>query len=380
MRRVAIIGYAVSRLEWDAEKTREEAVFEVAKGAMRNAGVEREDIDTVISASTDFLDGRTISSCMLIGASGAYLKDESKAEEDGMYAALYAAQRIMSGVHDVALAVSHTHSWIFNPHQVTQYMLEPWFDRQNDLLNEITLAALQARLYMSRSGADETHLAQVCVKNLRNAVKNPNAFRKMPDVTVEEVLESKLYSSPLTELMISPPCDGAAAVILASEDVAEEFCDEPVWIRGIGNACDRYLRDRDLGRLNSLRIAAERAYRTAGIEDPFRQIDVAEVSERFAHQELMAYEALCFCREGMGKVLIEEGMTEVYGDMPVNPSGGALAGDAVCATGMIRLIEAVKQIRGEAENQVEECRTALAHAQWGLCAQKNLVFILGDRR
>jgi acetyl-CoA C-acetyltransferase len=167
-------------------------------------------------------------------------------------------------------------------------------------------------------------------------------------------------------------------VVLASEEVAKEICPNPVWIKGIGNACDNYLRDRDLTRLNSLEIAARRAYRMAGIEEPFREVDVAEISERFAHQELMAYEALGFCREGKGRVLIEEGMTEVYGDIPVNPSGGALAGDPICATGMIRLIEAAKQIRGEAENQVEDCRTALAHAQWGLLAQKNLVFILGD--
>lgn len=376
--KVAIIGYAISNLEWDVEKTREEHVFEVAKSAIEDAGIEREDVCTVVSASTDFLDGRTISNCMLIGATGAYLKDESKAEEDGMYAALYAAQRIMAGVHEIALAVSHTHSWIFNPHQVSHYMLEPWFDRQNDLLNEITLGALQARMYMNNYGADELDLAEISVKNLRNAANVPYAFRKLHDVTAEEVLEAEMYSDPLTELMISPPCDGAAAVILASEEVAKEICPNPVWIKGIGNACDNYLRDRDLTRLNSLEIAARRAYRMAGIEEPFREVDVAEISERFAHQELMAYEALGFCREGKGRVLIEEGMTEVYGDVPVNPSGGALAGDPICATGMIRLIEAAKQIRGEAENQVEDCRTALAHAQWGLLAQKNLVFILGD--
>ena len=376
--RVAIAGYAVSRLEEDTERTREESVFEVAKSAMENAGIDREDVDTVISASTDFLDGRTISNCMLIGASGAYLKDESKAEEDGMFAALYAAQRILSGTHNIALAVSHTHSWIFNPHQISQYMLEPWFDRQNDLLNEVTLAALQARMYMEKYGASELELAEVCVKNLRNAVKVPYAFRKFSDITVEEVLESRLFSDPLTEMMIAPPCDGAAAVVLVSEEVAKDICSNPVWIKGVGNACDYYLRDRNLAKLNSLEIAAKRAYNMAGIEEPFREIDVAEVSERFAHQELMIYEALGFCREGKGRVLVEEGMTEIYGDLPVNPSGGALAGDPVCATGMIRLIEAAKQIRGEAENQVEDCRTALAHAQWGLCAQKNLVFILGD--
>lgn len=374
--KVAIIGYAVSNLEWDVEKTREESVFEVAKSAIENAGISREDVDTVISASSDFLDGRTISNCMLIGATGAYLKDESKAEEDGMYAVLYAVQRLLSGTHDIALAVSHTHSWTFNPYQVSQYMTEPWFDRQNELLNEITLAAIQARMYMDRYGVNELDLAEVAVKNLRNAAGY--TYRKLHDVTVEEVLESDLYADPLTELMIAPPCDGAAAVVLATEDVAKKICPNPVWIKGIGNACDNYLRDRDLGRLNSLEIAARKAYSMAGINEPFREIDVAEVSEKFAHQELMIYEALGFCREGKGRILIEEGMTELYGNLPVNPSGGALAGYPGCSTGMIRLIEATKQVKGEAENQVDDCRTALAHAQWGLCGQKNLVFIVGD--
>ncbi len=376
--RIAIVGYAMSKLEQDIEKTREEAVFEVARAALQSTGITREEVDTVISASTDFLDGRTISNCMLIGASGAYLKDESKVEEDGMFAVLYAAQRIMSGIHDIALVVAHTHSWIFNPIQVTRYMLEPWFDRQNDLLNEVTLAALQAKMYMEKSGANDLNFAEVCVKNLRNAVKVPYTFRKFNDVTVEEVLESRIFSDPLTEFMIAPPCDGAAAVVVASEKAVKNMCNDPVWIKGIGNACDNYLRDRDMARLGSLEIAAKSAYKMAEIDDPVRQIDVAEITERFAHQELMAYEALGFCREGKGKVLIEEGITEVYGEIPVNPSGGALAGDPICATGLIRLIEAAKQIRGEAENQVDNCKVALAHAQWGLLAQKNIVFVLGD--
>ncbi|WP_202318988.1 thiolase family protein [Archaeoglobus neptunius] len=374
---VAIVGYAVSNLEWDVNKTREEAVFEVAKAALKSAGISREDVGTVISASSDFLDGRTISNCMLIGASGAYLRDESKAEEDGLYAALYAIQRLMAGVHDIALVVAHTHSWIFNPHQVTRYMLEPWFDRQNDMLDGITIAALQMRMYMARHGVYEEDVAEVSVKNLRNASKISHTFRKMPDVTVEDVLTSEVYAEPVTDLMISPPCDGAAAVVIASDEAAKGF-DDPVWVKGVGNACDSYLRDRDLARLTSLEIAARKAYRMAGIEEPFREIDVAEITERFAHQEIMTYEALGFCRKGNGVRLLEEGMTEVYGDLPTNPSGGALAGDPICATGLIRLIEAVRQIRGEAENQVEDCRTALAHTQWGIAAQKNLVLILGD--
>lgn len=375
---VAIVGCAISDLEQDIEKTREELVFEVAKSALEDAGIERKDVCTVVTASTDFLDGRTISNCMLIGAAGAYLKDESKVEEDGLYALLYAFQRVMSGTHKIALVVAHTCSSTFSPHQVTQYMLEPWFDRQNDLLNGITLAALQARMYMEKCGVRENHIAEVSVKNLRNAAKVSHTLRKIPDISIEDVLESEMYSEPLTELMIAPPCDGAAAVVIVSEEVAEGINNDFIWIKGIGNACDNYHRDRDLTRLSALENAAKTAYKMAGIEEPFREIDVAEITERFAHQELMIYEALGFCRKGKGKVLIEEGMTEVYGDIPVNPSGGTLAGDPICATGLIRLVEAVKQIRGTAENKVENCRTALVHTQWGLLAQKNIVFIIGD--
>lgn len=375
--RVAIIGYSQTKFEYDVEMTREEMVFKTAKDAIESAGLTREDIGTVISASTDFLDGRTISNCMLIGATGAYLKDETKAEEDGMYAVLYACQRILAGIHDVALVVAHTHSWIFNPHQVSVYMLDPLFDRQNDLLNDITLAALQAKAYMKRSNATEDDLALVSVKNLKNASNNPYALRKMPDATIEDVLKSKIYANPIRELMVAPPCDGAAAVVVASEDFAKKYCENPVWIEGIGNSCDAYLRDRDLSRLVSLEIASRKAYDMAGISDPYREIDVFEVTERFSHQELMIYEELGICGDGRGANFIRMGITDFYGDCPVNPSGGALSGDAICATGLVRLIEVVKQIVGEAENQIDGVQRGLAHAQWGLCAQKNLVFILG---
>ncbi len=376
--KVAVIGYGQVPFGWDLEMTREEMVFEAASRALQNAGIDREDVCTVISASTDFLDGRTISNCMLIGATGGYLKDESKAEEDGMYAVLYAMERLLSGTHEIALVTAHTMSWTFNPHQVSVYMLEPFFDRQNEYLYDISIAAIQARMYMNRYGVDEEDIALVSVKNLRNAARNPFAYAKMPDVTIDEVLDSKLYSDPLRELMIAPVCDGACSVVLATEEKAREICDNPVWIEGVGNCTDAYLRDRDLGKLASLEIAARKAYSMAGVSDPYREIDVVEITERFAHQELMAYEALGLCREGRGRNLVEEEMTEIYGEIPVNPSGGAMAGDAVCATGIARLIEAVKQIRGEAgKYQVDDVSKAVAHAQWGIAAQKNIVFVLG---
>jgi acetyl-CoA C-acetyltransferase len=200
----------------------------------------------------------------------------------------------------------------------------------------------------------------------------------MQDLTVKDVMNSKVSYDPIKELMMSPVSDGACAVILASEDKARKITNKPVWIEGVGTCQDPYLRDRNIDKLDSLEMAARTAYKMAGIKNPLAELDVAEVSEKFAHEELMIYEALGLCKEGEGKKLIERGTTRKDGDMPVNPSGGALGADPTCATGLVRVIEAAKQIRGEAGRyQVSGVCRALAHGQFGICAQKNTVYILG---
>ena len=378
IRRVAIVGYAQSHHQHNMQETREDMVFEVCKKALHHAGILREDLDTVVTASTDFLDGRTISSVFLSMAVGAFLKDESKVEEDGTFALYYALMKILAGTHDVALVEAHTQGSTFNPHQITFYTLDPLFDRQIGVLNDIAAAALQARMYMNRYSVSEEHLAMAAVKNITNAAENPCAHRKMPDVNVEEVMGSKVFYDPIRELMMAPISDGACALILASEERAKEITDKPVWIEGVGSCQDPYLRDRNIQNLDSLQMAARTAYKMAGVKKPFSELDVAEVSEKFAHEELMIYEALGLCQEGQGKNLIERGTTRRDGEMPVNPSGGALGADPICATGLIRVIEAAKQIRGEAGGyQVPGVHRALAHGQFGICAQKNTVFILG---
>lgn len=378
-KRVAIVGYAQSRHQYDMQKTREEMVFEAATAALRNAGILRQDLGTVVTASTDFLDGRTISNVFLSMAVGAYLKDESKVEEDGISAMLYGMMRILAGSHDVALIEAHTQASTFNPHQVWFYTLDPLFDRQIGLLNSVSGAAIQANMYMNAYDVSEEHLAMVAAKNIANAALNPNAHRRLPDIGIDEILDSKMYCDPIRELMMSPISDGCGVLILASEKKAREITDNPVFIEGVGVCHDDYIRDRNLMSMNSMQKAAQAAYKMAGVTDPYNQLDVIEVSERFAHEELMFYESLGLCREGKGKVFIEEGITEICGEMPVNPSGGALGADPVCATGLIRVIEAAKQIRGEANGcQVPDVKRALAHGQFGICGQRNTVVILGS--
>jgi len=376
--KIGIIGYAQSHHQYEVQKTREDLVFDVVKEALAKAGILREELGTVVTSSTDFLDGRTISNVFLSMAVGAFLKDESKVEEDGTSSLMYAVMKLITGAYDVALVEAHTIGWGFNPHQVSFYTVDPLVDRQFGVLNDVSAGALQAKMYMDKYGVSEGDLAAVAVKNLGNGAVNPYASRRMADVSATEVLKSKMFFSPITELMMSPITDGCAVVILASEKKARSVCKNPVWIEGMGNCQDPYLRDRNLLSLTALKKAGQAAYQMAGISDPVNDLDLLEVSERYAHEELMICEALGLAREGKGKFLVENGVTTKCGELPVNPSGGALCADPICATGLVRVVECCKQINGEAEDhQVSGVKKALAHGQFGICSQKNTVIILG---
>jgi acetyl-CoA C-acetyltransferase len=382
-RRVAIVACAQTKYEQKKDCSREMMVYEVVRDLFGAAGISKSEVDTVISAQSDSLEGRTISNMRTVGPLGAYMKDESKVEMDGAFAAFYAYARILSGIHDVAVVAGESMASCYPPYLPGVWTLDPTFDRPNGFLNEISAAAIQAGSYMREYGVSEERVAGVSVKNLRNASLNPLALRKMPDVDVDDVMASKMLYSPIRELNSYPLTDGACAVLMAEEKKAKLITENPVWIEAIGSSSDSYyLGDRNLKGCDSLRAAANAAYGMAGIKDPGREIDVAELHENYSHEELIFYEALGLCEEGAGSMLLEGGTTGMDGDLPVNPSGGALSANPLCATGLIRIAEAAMQIRGEAgEHQLKgDVRTALAHGQNGLCAQQNMVFILRGER
>ncbi len=374
---IAIIGYAQTPYEADAEASREVQVLRATRAALESAGITREQLDTVITANNDYLDGRTISNMRLVEPAGAWQKNESKVEMDGAYAVLYAVMRLLSGDHDIAMVVGESQASVYAGYVPGVMMLDPTFDRQRGLLNEVSAAALQARAYMHASGVSEEQIAGVAAKNLANAARNPLALRADDGADAAKVLASRMLYSPIRELMASPLCDGACAVVLATGKAAAK-AEKPVWIKGVGFSHDSYLTERSLAEMTSLKDAAQRCYAMAGIEDPASQIDLAELHECFAHEELMAYEALGFCEAGGGGAFFDSGATRIDGSLPVNASGGALGANVVCAAGLARIIEAAMQIRGEAgEHQVRGVKTALAHGQTGICAQENIVFVLG---
>jgi acetyl-CoA C-acetyltransferase len=379
-RRVGIVGVGQTKYE-DIEKKRSQTyydmVFEATKKALDDAGLERGDIDTTVEAAYDLLDGRTISNMYLCTAAGGYLKDESRVAEDGTFALAYAYMRIASGMFDTAIVAAHGNKE--GPVELTtNYIFDPFFYRPL-ALTYLTTAALQATRYMTKYDVKEETVADVVVKNRENGVKNPYAHLRSK-VTVKDVLNSKIISWPLRELELPPKSEGACALILAEENIALRITDTPIWIDGIAWSVDSYhIGSKELAELTPATIAAKKAYKMANIDNPLKQIDVAEIHDATAFHEIMEYEALGFCDKGDGAKLLSEGVTSMKGELPVNPSGGALCADPYPATGLARTVEATLQLRGQADKrQVPDAETALTHGlsiASGSASQTNCVII-----
>lgn len=378
---VAIVGYDQVAIEEEKPELNEEKlVFDVVKGALASAGIEREEIDTAIVAGNDLLDGRTISNTFTAESEGGFMKDETKVALGGLQAANYAAMRVLSGLHDIAIVSAYGQQHGRSMPEFTNLALDPFRLRPLGITG-LDLAALQARRYYENTKAEPRHGAQVAAKNLTHARENPLALRS-EDVTADDVADSPERSTPLRDLEVGPPGDGACAMVMARADLAESFDAEPAYIQGMGHATDSLEPGRDeFWQLRSAENAGQEAAQRAGFNDLASTIDVAEIAEIYAPHELILLEALGLAPQGKAAGLLEEGATERGGRLPVNPSGGALAGHAYFGTGLIRLTEAVRQVTGEAgDHQVEDARTALAHSAVGPAHQANAVNIVSSTR
>jgi acetyl-CoA C-acetyltransferase len=237
--------------------------------------------------------------------------------------------------------------------------------------------ALAAQRHMARYGTTEEQLALVSVKNHTHAAKNPNAhFNK--GATLDQVLCSRMISSPLRLFMCSPITDGAAAVIVAGEERARTLTDTPVWIRGTGQELDGFQLTslpEDYAHWPALERTAQRAYRMAGITP--RDVDVAEVHDCFAIAELIAYEELGFCPKGEAGAFVAAGRSDYGGDVVVNPRGGLIGcGHPLGATGVAQAAEIFVQLRDEAgARQVPGASIGLTHNNSGM--GEHVVMIYG---
>jgi acetyl-CoA C-acetyltransferase len=375
--RVGIVG--IYQAKYEPRKIFDsypEMVFEACSKVLEDAGLTIGDMDQIVTNSQDFWDGRTISNRTVSEACGSVLRSESKVAMDGAFAVFYAAMRILSGCYDSCLLVSHCKMSEGDPHLINNAMFDPPYQRILGF-DELSSCALQARRYLNKYKITEEQCAQVSVKNLKNGKLNPFVHRSA-EVTVDQVMRSPRLADPIKELDAYPVTDGACAMILAVEDKAKKWCSTPVWLTGMASRMDSfYLGDRDLAETASLTLAAKNAYRMAGISDPLKEIDLVELSDFYSYQELLWLEGMGFCQPGKAVKMLDRGITELGGELPVNPSGGVLSGNPVTVAGAARVAEAALQLMGKAgKHQVEGAGKALAQGHCGPCGQAQCVIIL----
>ncbi|MHA1196614.1 MAG: thiolase C-terminal domain-containing protein [Promethearchaeota archaeon] len=251
----------------------------------------------------------------------------------------------------------------------------------------IGIASYQATNYMRRSKITEEDLARVVVQNRRNAAKTWWAHLKMPNLTIEEVLDTPYISYPLRYGMVCPTSDGACAMLFTTEEKAKELCDVPVYVNGVGSVanetailgyCGSGAGQLDPSEQLGAQKTAELVYKQAGISFPRKEIDYAEVYSPFPNQELMWVERLGLFEENTAPEMYANGITAPDGELPINCSGGVNSTNAIGASAMERPAVAALQIMGKASNQVKKTvHTSLGHG-WGGAVNLITMMIMSD--
>jgi acetyl-CoA C-acetyltransferase len=296
---------------------------------------------------------------------------------DAVRNALYG---IASGAFDVALVMGADKL----RETASKDMLWEWEATSRDMAWDYPLGlvapagfALHVSRYLYESPATREHMAMVAVKNHRQGVNNPKARLRF-EITMEQALEAPTVVTPFGLYDCAPQSDGAAALILVSEDVVDRYTDRPVWVRGVGLGLDSVMHQHktDMTTFPATVRAAKQAFSMAGMTPA--DIDVAELHDFFTGVEIMSYEDLGFADRFEGYKLLEAGDTSVGGSMPVNPSGGLKSkGHPPGATGIAQCVELFDQLRGNAINQVDGAKIGLAHNLGGPTAVAAVTILEG---
>jgi len=367
MRDVAIIGVGITKFGELWGKSLRDIFVESALRAIDNCGVKKIDAMYVGNFSGGLFVGQEHLGSLLADYLGYAPIPAVRVEAacaSGALALKQAFLDVASGFSDIVLAGGVEKMTDIDTGEAT-YGLAAAADREYEAFQGITfpgLYALVARRHMYEYGTTREQLAKVAVKNHKNGAKNP--YAQFPfEVTMEQVLNSTVIADPLRLLDCSPISDGAASVVLCPAERAKEFINKPVKIIGVGHATDTIaLTDReDLTTFKATVEAGKKAYAMAGIKA--EDIDLAEIHDCFTIAEICAMEDLGFVKKGNGGKAVEDGLTNIDGKIPINPSGGLKSkGHPVGATGIAQVFEIVTQLRGEAgERQVKNAKIGLTH-------------------
>ena len=351
MRDVAVVSFAQSDyVRSDTQHNEVEMLMPVITEAIERSGIPRADIGFTVSGSCDYLAGQPFAFVSALDAVGAWPPiRESHVEMDGAWALYEAWVRLQCGDIDSALVYAFGKSSLGDIRDVMTLQLDPycvaplWPD-------SVSVAALQARAMLDAGRCTERDMAEIAARSRRDAKSNA-AAQLTGSADADALLREPYVVSPLRKHDCPPISDGAAAIVLVADDLAKRVNKRPAWISGIGHRIEPHsLGVRDLTRSPSTTLAGERA----GVADA--PIDVAELHAPFTHQEVILRDAL-----------------GIADGVHVNPSGGALAANAMMVAGLARIGEAASCIIDGSANRV------LGHATSGPCLQQNLVCVMEAR-
>jgi len=356
-----ISGVAMTRFGKQPDRTVEQLGREALLKAMKDAGIERKDVDEVFCGT---LFGGTLIGQRILRDLGMTRIPVTNVEN--------ACSSSTTAMREACAAVSVGRAQtvvVIGVDQLTRLgggtiPLEKTDIEVNLGFVMPALYAMRARRYMHETGTTARHLAMVAAKAHEAGALNPYAqFQNL--VTPEEVLASRMIADPLTLQMCCPTGDGASACVVTTEKRAQQR-GKPVRVQASVLQSGLYKTGyRDMAQSELTIRTSKLAYEAAGIGP--EDVDLAEIHDAFTIAEMMYYEALGFCPKGGAAGMVERGDTKINGRKPVNPSGGLLCrGHPVGATGVAQICEAVWQLRGEAgKHQVQGAKVALTHCTGG---------------
>ena len=366
--KVAVVGIGHAKFGKRADATIRELAHEAVAPALEDAKLTTAEIDaSVIGVAGDVFAAQGSPGALIHDYVGMGSKPSFRVEAacaTGSAGVRSAWSLIKAGLAEVVLVIgAETMVHVGTP------MATEWMARAGDTRWEYPFGitfpgfyALMATRHMHEFGTSRTQLSMVAVKSHKYGALNPFAHLQK-EVSLEEAMKSVPICQPLNLYDCCLISDGAAAVVMASEERARKITDTPVWITGLGCASDTMMISErpTLVGLTASRVAGEQAYKMAGVSPS--DLDVACTHDCFSIAEIMSYEDLGFCKKGEGGKFIEEGQSYIGGKVPVNVDGGLKSkGHPLGATGVSMTVEIVKQLRGEAgKRQVSGAEIGLTH-------------------
>lgn len=372
---IAIVGVAESDLgQCPPGTTPVDLMSQATRRALDDCGLALKDVDGVFTATTQMPFG-AINLCDYLGINPRYVDGTNLGGSSFISHVGHAMAAINAGLCEVALIAYGSNQRSLGRGMAAPQEISP-YDAPYRPRFPLNAYALAAARHMHEFGTTREQLAEVAVAARRWALMNPKAWEKEP-LAMEDVLRSPVVSSPLTVHDCCLVTDGGGAAILTSAKRARA-CDlkkEPVYVLGQGDS----ITHRHIAGMPDLTTTGAtesglRAYQMAGLGP--KDVDVVELYDAFTICTILFLEDLGFCAKGQGGAFVAGGRIAPGGALPVNTNGGGLSYCHPGMYGLLLLVEAVRQLRGECgERQVIGCEVALAHGNGGVLSSESTVLL-----